>query len=63
LTEEQVLDVLFDQIGVSNLSNGVSAVDSLYLFLVILMRESGQKSNRFERNVRFFSDNDDLFEV
>jgi len=63
LTEEQVLDVLFYQIGVSNLSNGVFAVDSLDLFLVILMTESGQKSNRMERNVRFLSNNDDLFEV
>jgi len=63
LSEEQVLNVFFDHVSCSNLGNGVSAIDSLDLFLIVLMTESGQVSNRNERDVRFLSNNDDLLKV
>ena len=63
MSEEQVLNVLFNHVSCSNLGNGVSAIDSLDLLLVVLMTESGQVSNRNERDVRFLSNNDDLLKI
>jgi len=63
LAEEQVLDVLLDHVSRSNLGDGVGAIDSLNLFLVVLMAERGQVSDRAERDARFLSNNDDLLKV
>tara|TARA_B110000285_G_C15106323_1_gene608222 strand:- start:1122 stop:1295 length:174 start_codon:yes stop_codon:yes gene_type:complete len=57
------LDVFFDHISVSDLRNGVSAINGLDLLVVVLMTEGGQESNRMQRDIGSLSDNDDLLKV
>jgi hypothetical protein len=41
LTKEQVLDVVFNHVNFSDLSNGIGAIHSFNLLFVVLMAETG----------------------
>jgi len=57
------LDVFFNHVSVSDLRNGVSAINGLDLLIVVLMTEGGQESNRMKRDVGSLSNNNDLLKV